>query len=392
MIAALVGAAIVSAPALGWAEVPAPATAPATATPTPAGPTPAPAPKPGPTPQPAPPPKPAPDGSKPGPITDDDLAKAQREDVRPWAKDVTPEQQRQALVLFTEANDLLRDALFVRAVEKYREALRYWRHPAIYYNLALALVNLDQPVEMDAALDEAMRYGEAPLDADKLDRAKGYKLLVAKQIATVEYSVDVAGAKVTFDGTEVLVGPGTWEARVRAGDHAVAASAEGYLPVQFTQKLGGGETTRLRLRLYTDAEVTRYRRRFATWLPWTVTGVGVAIAGVGALLHASALSGFDAYDAAIAECARTDPSGGCSSPSPDITDRRRTAESRQLLGISGYALGGAAIAAGVTMLVLNRPSSYRINPGAEAVPAPAPVAVTPVIGDGVLGLAASGRF
>lgn len=352
-----------------------------------------------PSPAPAPTPAPTPDAKAPTPAapapgtpskppTDADMAKAARTNERPWAVGISAESQKMALVLFTEGNTLLGGALFVRAVEKYREALTHWDHPAIHYNLALALVNLDQPVEMDAALDKAMAYGEAPIDKDKFERAKGYKVLIAKQIATVSYTVDVPGARVTFDGREVLIGPGTWTSRVRAGEHAVAAAAEGYLPVQFSQKLAGGESANLILRLYTDAEVTRYRRRFPTWLPWAVTGVGAVVAGVGGLLHQQAISGFARYDDEIAACAQANGGLGCASPPPEISDERRTAETRQLLGISGYVLGGAVLAAGVTMVLLNRPSAYRIDPNAEVLP----LAARPILTPELVGLAAVGRF
>src|SRR5258706_5080503 len=67
---------------------------------------------------------------------------------RPWAKAVTPQEQKLATDLFREGNALLKESLFVQAAEKYREALRHWNHPGIHYNLALALLNLDQPVEV----------------------------------------------------------------------------------------------------------------------------------------------------------------------------------------------------------------------------------------------------
>ena len=63
---------------------------------------------------------------------------------RPWAKGVSPEAQKAADELFRQGNDLLRESLFVQAATKYREALRRWDHPGIHYNLALALLNLDQ--------------------------------------------------------------------------------------------------------------------------------------------------------------------------------------------------------------------------------------------------------
>jgi hypothetical protein len=334
--------------------------------------------------QPAPTPAPAP------PITADDLATAQQEDDRPWAKGVSQDEQKAALALFNEGNSLLRDALFPKAVEKYRGALAHWDHPAIHYNLALALVNLDQPVEMYEALDKAMAFGAAPLDADKFDRAKGYKTLVEKQLALVELSITVPDAVVVFDGKEVLKGPGTWEARVRAGEHSVVARAAGYSPTQLNQRIGGGEVSRLDLKLFTDSELTRYKRRYPTWLPWAVAGAGVAIVGVGGLLHVSAKNGFDDFDEAIRQCAESQTSGGCM-PGSSVFDKKSSAETRQTIAITAYTVGALALAGGVVLIILNQPSAYRIDPFAEQQPEPS-ISLTPVIGPDSAGLAAVGRF
>src|SRR5437879_5618527 len=67
---------------------------------------------------------------------------------RPWVRGVPAAEQKVALDLFREGNTLLKESLFVQAAAKYREALRHWNHPGIHYNLALALLNLDQPVEV----------------------------------------------------------------------------------------------------------------------------------------------------------------------------------------------------------------------------------------------------
>ena len=319
--------------------------------------------------------------------TDSDLATAKQEDDRPWAKGVSQEEQLAALALFNEANALLRDALFPKAAEKYREALEHWDHPAIHYNLALALVNLDQPVEMYEALDKAMSFGPAPLDVDKFDRARGYKTLVEKQIGLVELSIAVRGAVVVFDGKPVLKGPGTWSSRVRSGEHTVVARAEGYSPTQINQRIGGGEVSRLDLKLFTDAELTRYKRRFPAWLPWTIGGAGVAIAGIGGILHVSARRGFADYDDAIRDCARTDPSGGCSMPGSSIFDKKSSAETKQTLAFTAYALGTVAIAGGVVLLIMNQPESYRIDPFGEKR-----VTVVPTLGPDGAGVLATGRF
>jgi len=367
----IVTCAVISAPALATAQ-------------------PHPAPVPAPAPTPAPPPQPRPDPTPKKDLTDSDLATAHQEDDRPWAKGVSAEEQKAALVLFNEGNNLLRDALFPKAVEKYREALAHWDHPAIHYNLALALVNLDQPVEMYEALDKAMAFGAAPLDADKFDRAKGYKILVEKQLALVELSIAVPDAVVVFDGKEVLAGPGTWQARVRSGEHSVVARAPGYSPTQLNQRIGGGEVSRLDLKLFTDAELTRYKRRYPKWLPWTVAGAGVAMLAVGGALHVAARNGFSDFDQAIRDCAANQPSGGCMAGS-SVFDIKSSAETKQTVAFTAYAVGGLALAGGIVLIILNQPSSYRIDPFAETAPTPA-ISITPVIGHDLAGLAASGRF
>lgn len=332
-----------------------------------------------------------PDGDQPKkPPTEDDLAKADREDQRPWARGVSADEQRIALALFKEGNTLIRESAWPDAIAKYREALEHWKHPAIYYNLALALVNLDQPLEIYDALEQALAYGVGPLDPEKVDRAKSTKLLVEKQIGNVEYTLEVAGATLVFDGKEVFTGPGTYKARVRAGEHTVVARADGYTPVPLTVKILGGTTSAITIPMYTDAELTRETRKMPGWVPYTVLGGGVAVGLVGALLHVSAKTGFEDYDQAIATCARMDTTGtgGCPTLPAGVADMKSSAESKQSIATVAYIAGGAAIAAGVVLVIINRPKTFRIDPtkgGAE-------LAVTPVIGRDGAGFALSGSF
>jgi hypothetical protein len=64
---------------------------------------------------------------------------------RPWAKGVSQDQQRAAIALFEAGNGLLKESIFLKAVENYRKALALWDHPGIHYNLALALLNSTSP-------------------------------------------------------------------------------------------------------------------------------------------------------------------------------------------------------------------------------------------------------
>lgn len=340
--------------------------------------------------QPQPPPPP------PGPntpITDKDLATAQQEDSRPWAKGVSPEQQRKALALFNEANGMLRDALFPRAAEKYREALTHWDHPAIHYNLALALMNVDQPIEAYENLQKSVVYGTAPLEKDKFDHAKEYMLLLEKQIANVEVSCDKPGAKVLVDGKEVFVAPGVYRARVRIGKHTFVAEKQGYQTRINAPFIGPGENFRIELKLYTAEELTRYSRRWpnATWVPYAVIGGGFAFAIAGVALELSAKSSYTSYDRAVAACAEQNMQA-CPTTSA-LTDIRASGDTKKTVGFVMYGLAGVTLATGVVLAVLNDPKGYQIRPeDLQQEQDKKRVSFTPVVSPTMAGAMVHGSF
>lgn len=305
-----------------------------------------------------------------------------RDDSRPWAQGVSHQEQEAARALFEAGNALLRDSIFVGGAEKYKEALTHWDHPAIHYNLVLALLNLDQPIEVYQHLQKAMKYGAAPLGDDKLQQAKAYMSLVQKQLARVDIRCDLAGAKVVMDGRPLFTAPGHYQELVRAGPHTIVATREGYLTRETSPSLAPGKTTTLDLVLYSSEDLTRYKRRWASWIPWTVVGAGAAVALGGGLLHLGARSDFQKFDQGIIDC------GGCV-PSSDVQSQYDGGNRLQKMAIASYIVGGAAIAAGATLAYLNRPQAYRVT--AEELDKKE-VAVVPVIAPGTGGLMAMVRF
>ncbi len=301
---------------------------------------------------------------------------------RPWARGVSAESQKKALELFGQGNSELKDSLFVQAAATYRDALAHWDHPAIHYNLVLALLNLDQPVEVLRHLEAAMRYGEAPLDADKFAQARSYKRLVEGQLSRVDIQCDVPGAKVVMDGRPLFTGPGRHEGWVRAGPHTIVASADGYLTRQISQSLPAGQVTVVKLELFSAHELTAYRRRFPVWLPWTALATGVAVAAGGGYLHAGARGDFKSYDQSIIDC------GGCV-PGSDIAETLQRGRTRQGVAIGSYALGGGIIAAGAALLYFNKPELVQLT--AEELEN-SRVSVTPLLGRDGGGISAQVRF
>lgn len=310
-------------------------------------------------------------------------------DNRPWAAGVSDAEQKAALQLFHDGNIALNQGLFAQASEKYREALKHWNHPAIHYNLALAQMQVDQPIEAADNLEDAIKYGEAPLQSkDKFDHAKDYLLLLEKQIASVEVSCDKPGAKVSVDGKDVFVAPGKFATRVRIGKHTFVAEKQGYTTRINAPFIGPGEKFRIELKLYTAEELTRYHRRWdATWMPYAVIGGGVLVGAIGGLFEISARSSYSDYDMKVAACSMNN--SGCPASS-ELTDLKKSGDGKQTLAYVGYGVGLGAIAAGVTLAILNRPQGYQIRP--EDLQGEQQVSIQPIVTPTMAGAMVQGHF
>lgn len=361
---------------------------------------PAPAPAPAPAPEQAPQPPPPPDAPPDKGTSNESLQEGG--DARPWAAGVSPENQKRALELFREGNQAHNDGLFVKAVEVYRKALEHWDHPAIHYNMALSLTNLDQPIEVEAELQAAIKYGAAPLEKGKYEHAKQSLLLIEKQLATIEVSCKKEGARVSIDNKEVFVvtpgQPNVYKARVKIGKHTFVAEKPGYATGLDAPFIGPGETFRIELKLYTAEELTRYRRRWnAKWVPYAVMGGGVLAGGVGLLLARSAQSSYDDFDAAVKKCNDAlGPNGGCATNDANL-DLRDSGDSKRTAAYVAYGVAGAALVTGGVLLYLNRSQAYQISSDdyrreqLEKERSGA-VTVTPIVSPDLTGAMVLGRF
>lgn len=286
--------------------------------------------------------------------------------TNPWEANATAAQKGRAKQLVAVGNQHLSDGLMEKAAASYRDALKEWDHPAIWYNLALALVTLDHPVEMYEALLKARRWQEhpsPPLQPTEYAKIKDYLTLVEKLIATVEISCQKEGARVSVDGKQVFIvekgKPNKWVGKVRVGKHTFVAEKPGFATPVDAPFIGPGETFRIELQLFTAEELTRYRRRWSrTWMPYAVIGGGVLAGLVGGGLQLAARSDFDDYDGAVARCIDADRCGGQEARLQEMRDR---GETKRTLGIVGYSVAGAAVLAGATLLYLNRRQAYLIT-------------------------------
>jgi hypothetical protein len=270
-----------------------------------------------------------------------------------WTQGVSQEDQKTARELFYAGNAALTESIFAAASEKYVKALRHWNHPAIHYNLALALMKLDRPIEVYEHLTSAMHYGPAPLGKDKFENAARYKELLDKQLVWLTISCDVSGARVTLDGQVLFEGPGQYRGLVSPGVHSILAVKEGYMTSDKSRSLMPGEKATLTLKPYLPV----YKRPWPAWMPWAVMGSGVAMAAGGGLLHQQTSKDYGIFDAGIQKC------GNDCYPTPkNLVETRTRGDNFQRAAFGAYALGGAAIVTGAILLYRNQPQLITVDP------------------------------
>jgi tetratricopeptide (TPR) repeat protein len=310
--------------------------------------------------------------------------------------DVSAADEKEALTAFRQGNEFLNNGLFPQSVDKYRNALAHWDHPAIHYNLALALINLDQPLDVYDQLNKAIAYGAEPLEKDKFDHAKEYLKLVEGQLADVEVTCDKIGAKVAVDGKDVFVAPGKYTAKVRVGKHTFFADKQGYNARITAPFIGPGEKFRIELKLYTAEELTRYHRRWQnTWFPYVVAGSGALVGLVAGGMELSAQSSYKDFDRAIAACnTQTGNNAGCPSDT-SLNSTKNSGNTKKMIGYVGYGVAGAAVATGLGLAWLNRRQPYQIRAEDlqnEQAEQPGSVSIIPVVAPDMAGAMIMGKF
>jgi hypothetical protein len=297
---------------------------------------------------------------------------------RPWAKGVPEEAQKWALVLFEEGNKLFENSEHAAALAKYRQALSVWDHPAIRYNAAVALINLDQPLAANENLELALRYGAAPFNPDTYQQALTYRKLLRGQLAELKVACVEPGADVALDGTTLFVGPGEAARWLTPGPHQLVARKAGFLTESRSLSLLPGKPAIEMLALQEIGSLpSRTLRRWPTWKPWAVVGGGALLAAVGLPLLLEARSNLIAYDDQITQrCSMGCEAGMVPAAAVELRDHART---ENIVAVSLFAVGGAIVASGVALVILNQPQNAPADEKAHA-------AVAPLVGRGVLGL------
>jgi hypothetical protein len=242
-------------------------------------------------------------------------------------------------------------------------------------------VNLGQFVEAWDSLQKALRYGQGPLSDRLYAQARTHEKLLRQTLATIEVRCAEPGAEVTLDGQTLFSAPGKARRVVVSGSHQVVARKEGFITRTLDQELMPGDEAVVDIQLIALEKAVRTERRWHVALPWSVLGAGVAIGVAGVPLIVQARDDFGRYDDEFAVAC---PDGCMKSDIPgrvrDIHDR---AKAEYYSSIAMFAVGGAAIATGVLLVVLNQPRKVGVEVPESESPAP-DVSVSPLPGGGLV--------
>ena len=277
----------------------------------------------------------------------------------PAAPDATPppaaeHASRLAEGRFAEGTTLFKQWRFDEAEQRFREALTHRDHPLIHFYLSRALEKQGRLVEAHEALQPALRQGvEPPLLPEDVQEAEKLRQSLESRLAQIEVSCDVPGAEVLLDGEPWFTAPGRVRRMIGAGQHLLVARKPGYFPVVEPVSLIPGKQTRVVLRM--TADVVHIERRWKLWQPRTVAGAGIVTSLAGGLLLWKAMADYAAIQRELDECGEH----SCNQISTWRNDR---AEWRERIGTGALIVGGSALAAGLTGMLLNLPSSRRSEP------------------------------
>lgn len=313
-----------------------------------------------------------------------------QQETGPWAVGVTEEQKAQAAKGLEAGNAALLEGNHKVALEHYMAAIEAWDHPAIRFNIVRALIYLERDVEAYDNLELALKYGDAPLEPQIYAEAQNYKKLLRGKISEIEVTCSEPNTAVTLDGKSLMTCPGTASRRLAAGPHQLVAKKAAFLTYAREEMLLPGKKQQLTIDMIPLTEAAATRRRWASWKPWAVVGGGAVVAGLGGLLQWKAARDFDRYDRRIERrCADR----GCTPEMIDGTlEDVAVLENRVAIGM--MTIGGVALAGGLWMLWLNRPTNYtpdeeQRSPEAGAQPS---VVVAPVVAPGGASLELGVRF
>jgi tetratricopeptide (TPR) repeat protein len=316
------------------------------------------------------------------PTTEPDATPAAEPGATPAAEPATAGEDAHARAgqLFDEGNQLVEKYRLARAVEKYRQALEHWDHPAIHFNLAKALYALGRPLEAYRHAELALQ-GNPELLGVNDDGKKNQDLIrelqneLRSELAAVEIQSASRGVQVAVDSERVAPGSSV-ELLVLPGTHRMSAQKRGHNTLSEPFTVRPGESVTVALSSY---------QPMAPWKPWTVTGSGLALALGGSILSVQAWSSRDALERRAREQCLMEECRDAAAEA--LASDWSSAEWRWRIGLASIAVGTGAMAVGGYFFVRNWQRELRMSVVRRGA-----LSLTPTLSPALTGMSAAISF
>jgi hypothetical protein len=288
---------------------------------------------------------------------------------KPWAEGVPQDVQTKATALYDQGNELFGQKDHNGALAKYKEAIAMWEHPRIRFNMAVTEIRMDRILDAADDLEKALKYGDQPFPKDLYQEALDYQQLVQGRVGYIEVEVTDKDSHTFLDGKPFFDGPGKKKLRVLAGEHAVSGEKPNYVASTRKVVVAGGATASEKLKFLPLDQAVTFKYPYRRWIPWTMTGIGLAVGlgGVGTwFLGKNQMDQFEADYAT--QCVNGCEPGLTSPTHRPLASERDSAELKGKIGLGMMGVGGAVAVTGIVLAILNRPE--RVLPNVEVAPKP----------------------
>ncbi len=294
-------------------------------------------------------------------------------------------------------------AEFELALVDYQAAFESYPDPQIYFPIAQAEQRLGRFVEALQHYQQLLSEGKSITPAVR-DTVEKQLQDIKKNLASVVLDVKQDGAVILIDGREAARTPSIAPIWVEPGQHTYAVTAKGFTPVEGKMDLLPGKELRRKIVLEPmpvvvkggdsqgsdqngGTQITKSAPQSAS--PPSKTPLWIGLGVTGALAISGSITGF----AALSKHSKYRDE---SLSGTQREDARR--DGKQLAGVTDVLLGGAVVAALVTAYYyygVYQPRAEAAGDAGGSVDVEedeSAFRISPFVGDGSAGVAASGSF
>jgi hypothetical protein len=143
---------------------------------------------------------------------------------------------------------------FTAALAEFEAAYTASHRASILFNIGQIQARLGRSVEAVEALERYLSEAGSSVSPERRALVEGEIRTQSARIATVNVTVSVPGALVTFDDVDVGQAPLGEAIQTAAGEHVIVARADGFEPARFRFRIAGGESRLVALELLPHAE------------------------------------------------------------------------------------------------------------------------------------------